>query len=93
MSHSKWQRLSPIEEEYICDWVNEEEDSGRAPSKLEIRIFAECILETSEDHTTLGKKWVDYFLTHHPQIKMKLGRGLEAARTTACTPEALRRFP
>jgi 4-hydroxybenzoate polyprenyltransferase len=83
------QRLSPIQEEDLVNWILDEEAVGRAPTLLRIRRFAEQICKFSGDDDPLSRGWVYRFISRHECIKTKLARSLETKRAKGTTKEEL----
>ena len=86
------QRLTAFKKEFLCDWIINEEDTGRAPSKREVVEFAHCILAARDDTLKLGRHWIDAFLKRHNNIKVKLSRPIESLRAKEATPQRIQNF-
>ncbi|KAK5994688.1 MFS-type transporter clz9 [Cladobotryum mycophilum] len=69
-----------------------EESCGRAPSRKQIRSFAQLILDYSGRDEQLGHHWVDKFYERNSEVKIKVSRGVEAVRTISTTEEVIREF-
>lgn len=85
-------RLSNLQEKRLIEWILAEEQAGRAPSRHTVQCFAACIASCGTDDTPIGNNWVDRFLQRHEDIKIKISKSLEAARSNATTAEALTQF-
>jgi 4-hydroxybenzoate polyprenyltransferase len=83
------QKLSPVQEETLINWILDIEAAGRAPSQRDIYDFASLVLAEGGNELQLGHNWVSQFLHRHPNIKMKPSRGLEALRSNSTRPERL----
>jgi len=87
------QLLSANQELFLKDWILHEEVCGRAPSPLQVRAFANRILKEGappgENVPTVGQSWPYRFIQRHPEIKMKPGKTLSAARAQYTTPGAV----
>jgi len=57
-----FQRLSPVQEQRLTDWVLTQETLGRSPTHAQIRAFAGRILVARKDATPLGKRWMAGFI-------------------------------
>ena len=75
------QRLSPMQEEFLVNWILTEEYAGRAPTKVQVQGFAQLIVANGGDNRAIGINWVDRFTHRHKEIQTKVGRPLEAARS------------
>lgn len=84
-SHEDYQRLSPVQEDYICRWVLLQQKLGSPPTHRQISVLAETILEICKDPLPLGKHWVDGFLRRHPKIKT--GRSKRLTRRASMAPQ------
>ena len=65
------QRLSPIQEQRLTDWVLVQESLGQNPTHAQIRAFAGRILAARHDAVPLGKRWMAGFLRRNPVLKTK----------------------
>ena len=74
IASSGQQRLSPIQEDFLKEWIIYEEVSGRAPSKATVRSFANKILSVGDDERGVGKRWIYAFLDRNPDVSIKPGR-------------------
>ena len=83
------QRLSPEQEEYLCDWILNEESAGRAPSYPILKEFAERILRAGGDLKPLGQHWPQYFLRRHETIHAKIKNVRESSRAQSTNFEKL----
>ena len=51
-----FQRLSPVQEQRLTDWVLVQESLGLSPTHAQIRAFAGRILAARHDRLSLGKR-------------------------------------
>src|SRR5882757_2619781 len=56
------QRLSPVQEKRLTNWVLVQEGLGLSPTHAQIKSFAQSILALRGDTTALGKRWMQNFL-------------------------------
>ena len=70
-SHAHLQRLAPVQEQRLTDWVLVQESLGRNPTHAQIRAFAGRILAARHDAAPLGKRWMTGFLKRNPVLKTK----------------------
>ena len=66
-----FQRLSPVQEQRLTDWVLVQEALGRSPTYIQIRALAGRILATRKDTIPLGKRWIADFIQRNPILKTK----------------------
>lgn len=65
---------------------------GHAPTHATIReMVAQITTESGYTHT-LGKKWAIRFLTHHPAVRSKIGRNIDALRIQNSNSDDLNAF-
>jgi hypothetical protein len=76
------QRLSPVQEKRLVDWVLVQEALGLPPSHAQIKDFVGRILATKGDTKPLGKHWMQAFLRRHPNLKTKRARQMDSVRMT-----------
>ncbi|KAJ3453697.1 hypothetical protein MRS44_017944 [Fusarium solani] len=86
------QKLSPLQEAVLANYLLEEEAAGRGLSRRDIREIAQEILDPESEDITIGKNWPSRFLERNPDIKLKPSTPIEAARAKEATPERIRRF-
>ncbi len=70
-AHAQEQRLDPIQEQRLTDWVLVQESLGQNPTHTQIRAFAGRILAARYDATPLGKRLMAGFLRRNPVLKTK----------------------
>lgn len=74
-----YQRFSPRQEKYICDWIRYIEGAvGKVPANKQITEFARKHLP-KEDSKPLGVNWMTGFLRRNPEIKSTLFRSTHIA--------------
>ena len=66
-----FQRLSPVQEQRLTDWVLVQEALGRSPTHAQIRALAGRILAARKDAIPLGKRWMAGFIRRNPILKTK----------------------
>lgn len=91
-AHESQMRLTMIQEDWLCDWIIEEDTRGWPPSIQRVRDMATAILRAQGDETPLGKNWQDGFKKRNQRVKTMIGRRIEANRFNCATPEALNKF-
>ena len=91
-SHAHQQRLNPQQEEFLVEWILEEEALGRPPSHARAREMATRILCMNGDQAPLGKLWVGHFIKRNLRVALIIGRKLEALRAEAATPAQVQAF-
>ncbi|KAM5510097.1 transposase [Fusarium oxysporum f. sp. phaseoli] len=86
------QKLSQEQEKFLVNWILNEEEAGRAPTKKNIQGFGQLILKHDNQAVMVGNHWVNRFISRHEDIKMKLSRPVDAVRTRETSEERLQRF-
>src|SRR6266699_5614856 len=56
-AHTSQQKLSPIQENRLAEWICIQDTLGLAPTHVQIRIFASRILLAGSSATGMGKHW------------------------------------
>ena len=91
-SHVYQQRLTPEQEDFLVQWILEEDARAFPPSHARAREMANRILRMNGDHRPLGKHWMAAFLKRNPRVASVVGRKIEAARAEGATPVQIRAF-
>lgn len=91
-SHEQYQRLLPIQEEFLVDWIIEQDQQGFPPSHVRAREMAIRVLRLNNDFKPLGKRWIQKFIQRNLRIASIVGRPIEAARLNSTTREAIQSF-
>jgi DDE superfamily endonuclease/Tc5 transposase DNA-binding domain len=86
---TKRQKLSPIQEQYLAQWITDEDRCARAPSHAMVRQMAECLARENGDNEPCGKNWIDGFLRRNPTISTMVGHSIEATRVTCASKDIL----
>ena len=92
IAHSNQQRLSPEQEEYVVEWILEEDSRAQPPSHPRAREMVTRILQMNGDSRPLGKLWLSNFIKRNPRIKSVVGRSIESVRTTASSFDTIKGF-
>ncbi len=58
VSHEHTQRLSPAQEDFLAEWILEQDMQGYPPSHTRAREMAARIIRMNGDIKPLGKKWI-----------------------------------
>jgi hypothetical protein len=91
-SHQHQQRLSPEQEEFLVEWILEEDARACPPPHARAREMANRILRMNGDPNPVGKLWLSHFLRRNPRVASVVGKKIEAQRAEAATPEQVRAF-
>lgn len=91
-AHHHQQRLTPEQEDFIVQWILEEESRVQPPSHARVREMATRVLRMNGDHEPLGKLWISNFLSRQPRVASIVGRSTEAPRAEAASPAKIRAF-
>ncbi|RII10284.1 hypothetical protein CUC08_Gglean006274 [Alternaria sp. MG1] len=91
-SHVYQQRLTPEQEDFLVQWILEEDARAFPPSHARAREMANRILQMNRDHRPVGKHWMAAFLKRNPRVASVVGRKIEAARAEGANPAQIRAF-
>ena len=58
VSHQPWQRLTPEQEDFLVEWILEEDGRGAPPSHARAKEMANRILRMNGDTHPVGKLWI-----------------------------------
>ena len=86
------QRLSPIQEEHLAQWIRIQGTVGYPPTHATIRFIASRILAHDNDPRPLGKRWMEGFLRRNPTVKTMRGKSIESARLANANAETIQDF-
>ncbi|KAI1003024.1 hypothetical protein K3495_g5178, partial [Podosphaera aphanis] len=92
ISQQYYQRLCPEQEEYLANWILDEDARGCPPTHARTREMAGKILASRGNHNPLGKGWISSFLKQNKKISPVVGKKIDASRASAATPENLNAF-
>jgi hypothetical protein len=87
IAHNHQQRLTPEQEEFLVQWILDEDLRALPPSHARVREMATRILHMNKDDEPLGLRWVSHFLNRNPEVHSIVGRSIEAARAQAADPD------
>ena len=91
-SHANQQRLTPLQEEFLADWILEEDARGYPPSHARAREMAIRVLRMNGDTNPLGHKWTAKFVARNPRVASVVGRPIEACRIRCTDQASIQRF-
>src|SRR6266699_5239973 len=79
-AHTSEQKLSPIQESRLAEWIRIQDALGLGPTHAQIRIFASRILLAGGSTAGVGKHWLEGFLRCNPSVRTFQTRRIDAAR-------------
>ena len=91
-SHELYQRLSLLQEEFLVDWILEQDQHGYPPSHARAREMAARILLLNGDTAPLGNRWIQKFIKRNPRVASVIGRKIKAAIIHGTSQEAMQGF-
>ena len=91
-SHEHQQRLTPAQEDFLVDWILEQDLQGFPPSHARVREMASQILRMNGDIIPLGKDWVTGFRKRNPKVSSCIGKQIDARRIDGTQPEQIQKF-
>src|SRR6266566_4391969 len=68
IAHTSQQKLSPIQENRLAEWIYIQNTLGLIPTYTQIRIFANRILLASGSATGIKKHWLEGFLRRNLRV-------------------------
>src|SRR6266699_2923009 len=74
------QKLSPIQESRLAEWIRIQDTLGLTPTYAQIRTFASRILLAGGSTAGIGKHWLEGFLRRNPYIRTFQTRCIDAVR-------------
>ncbi|KAJ3552019.1 hypothetical protein NPX13_g11219 [Xylaria arbuscula] len=89
---SHLQKVDPVTEERLAQWVLLQSDLGLPPTHAELREFASRVLKAQGLDVSLGKHWVSRFLTRNPSIQVHRSRSIDSRRLNGATTDIIRRW-
>jgi len=89
-AHEPFQRLSPVQEQRLTDWILVQEALGRSPTHAQIRALARRILAAKRDAIPLGKRWMAGFIRRNPILKTKKQLRIDSVRVNGATTNIIR---
>jgi hypothetical protein len=84
------QRLSPIQEQHLTQWILTQCDLGLPPTYAQIKQFTQRILATKGDDKPIGKHWMQAFLRRNPSLRTQKSYSRESARVNGATAEVIK---
>ena len=92
IAHQNQQRLSSVQEDFLVNWILDEDSRAQPPSHARVREMATRILRLGNDHDPLGQRWLQSFMARQPRVSSIIGRSIEVARADAASPAIVRAF-
>lgn len=86
------QKLSPVQEAQLTEWVLVQGALGLPPTHAQIRTFASRILATGGSTEGVGKHWLEAFLRRNPTIKTLRARRMDFKRVDGTSTEKIQAF-
>ncbi len=90
IAHQHQQKLTPLQEDFLADWILEEAARGQPPSHARARDMANRVVRMNGGTELLGVKWIQNFLKRNLRVASVVGRKIEAARADAASAEQVR---
>jgi hypothetical protein len=84
--------LTSAQEEFLVEWILEEDAHGFPPSHACAQEKASWILRMNGDDAPLGKVWIPHFLQRNPRVASIISRKIKAARVTNTLLEQIQAF-
>ncbi|KZL64103.1 transposase, partial [Colletotrichum tofieldiae] len=84
------QRLSIGQEAKLAEWIRIQHALGVAPTHLQVKLFAERILQAMGDTEPIGRGWISAFLKRNPSVKVQRSRPIDSRRINGASTEVIR---
>ncbi|ODM22864.1 hypothetical protein SI65_00453 [Aspergillus cristatus] len=81
--HEKSQRLTPEEEDFLAEWILEQDRQGYPHTHIRARKMAQRIRQMHGDTEPIGFHWVSQFKKRHPEVSSSLGRRIKKSQKRA----------
>lgn len=91
-SHAERRLLSPTQEQYLAEWILDQEAIGLAPNHVQMRDMASPVSRLNGGPKRVGKHWLERFLQRHPEIKPKQGRTRACQRVRGITIDVVQNW-
>ncbi|ESZ91407.1 transposase [Sclerotinia borealis F-4128] len=88
-SHQSMQKIAPIQEKRLVEWILVQESLGTSPTYQQIREIGERLFDIKELDSTLGKRWVRNFLERNPEIRTKRQYKIDSARVSGASHDII----
>ncbi len=83
------QKLSPIQENRLAEWIRIQDALGLGPTYAQIHIFVSRILLAGGSTAGIGKHWLKRFLQYNPSVKTLQTRRIDIAHINRATTEVI----
>jgi hypothetical protein len=87
VGHANQQRLTPDQEQFLVEWILEQDQQGFPPSHARAREMATRVLRSGGDYSPPGKAWLPKFIQRNPRVASCIGRRIDASRIQGTQPE------
>ena len=77
-AETRFQRLSPIQEHLLVEWIRTQGALGLPPTHNAIRYFVTRILVEEGDVRPLGKHWMEGFFKRNPSVRTLPGKNIDS---------------
>src|SRR6266699_2818066 len=78
-AHTFQQKLSPVQESRLAEWIRVQDALGLGPTHAQIRTFASRILLAGGSTAGVGKHWLKGFLRYNPSVRTLQTRCIDIA--------------
>lgn len=76
-AHQPEQLLSAVQERVLVDWIKRNDNWGFPPRLWEVEEKGLLLAGKNPSLTTIGKHWVDRFVTRNPDIRKYIAGALD----------------
>jgi hypothetical protein len=85
------QKLSKIQEQWLTQWIMDEDRKGVAPSYLKTREMAGLVISAGVDATPVGRNWIYSFFERNPSVKPAITRKIDVKRVNYSIKEVIQK--
>src|SRR6266699_5641784 len=89
IAHTFQQKLSPIQESRLTEWICIQDALSLGPIHAQIRTFANRILLAGGSTVGVGKHWLEGFLRCNPSVRTLQTRCIDTVRVNGAITEAI----
>lgn len=86
------QKIAPIQEELLANWILVQESLGTSITHQQIRDIANHLLIIRGEDSLVGKRWIKSFFKRNPFIGTKRSYCVDSARVSGATSDIIKKW-
>ncbi|KAF2623710.1 hypothetical protein BU25DRAFT_349420 [Macroventuria anomochaeta] len=90
IAHQHQQQLTLEQEDFLVQWILEDDSCAQPPTHTCIQEMATCFLHMNHNSVPLGNEWISQFLSQQPCIASDVGQTIKTPRAQAASPDVIR---